>query len=140
MFFRRSKTEVSSPELDMGIIITQEIKNTLNKVYQFINILNDHEINLLTIGDDESGATIQVREFNIQSLDIVNKWLNRSITKVKRVSWVQIEITGHDNDGDYRSAKFEFKHELGDAFLYICDNSPIAETPLHQLLLVSHLS
>ncbi len=140
MFFNRKKSETNEPTKAYLAARLLEIKKILGPAYQLLSVLEDVEINLLTIGKDEFGATIQVRDRDTTTSDNVIIWLNRSIHKVKKVSWVEIEITGHDIDGDYRSLQFQLASELGEAFLTICNNAPLHETPIDQLILVQLLS
>lgn len=138
MFERKSKLEKPNSK---GIVVTEYINEEMSRVYSMLNTLEGkRQIELLTIGDDENGATIQVRASRVDCADEINSWLSRSIRKVERISWVEIEITGYDSDGDHRNGKVKFPNELGDAFLFICDSKPFNETPLHQLLMVSTLS
>ena len=117
----------------------EDIKAKLGDVYEYMRGLKDKKIELLTIGDDEVGGSIQIRLSDLRNHWQINPWLVRSVEKVKKISWVHIEITGHDVDGDYRSKKFEFKDLLGKQFLDVCWNAPMNETPLHHLLTIEYL-
>ncbi len=135
MFFKKSQNK--KPQIDTN---RDEVKKILSLIPPLLAILDDVEINVLTIGNDEFGATVQVRDRGIATPDNISIWLSRSIHKIKKVSWVEIEIDGHDCDGDYRSRKFQFDRELGDALLNMCYDAPGGETPIDQLILLIHLS
>jgi len=137
VFFKKSKVKAAKGDsVDNEIII----KETFSKISQFMNILKEKHINLLTIGDDQFGATIQVRANKIIDNAEIDTWLARSVDKVKRVSWVQIEISGHDFDWDYRNKQFDMHDAAGSAFLDMCKTSTLHETPIHKLMLVLRLS
>lgn len=118
----------------------EEIKVILGGVYEYRRTLKDFKIELLAIGDDEHGGSVQVRLNDLKHPEQIVPWLNRAIKKVKKVSWVHIEMSGHDEDGDYHSRKFEFSRKLGADFLEVCATAAIDNTPLHQILTIEYLS
>ena len=132
MFSRKSKITED--------VATAELNQMVSRIYEFARILKVKDINLLSIGDDEFGATIQVRQHEIKSFDSINSWISRSANKVKEVSWVEVEIKGYDSESDYRSKSFKFNKHVGELFLIICNNAAINNTPIHHLLTITHLS
>lgn len=101
----------------------KEVRHIISQASNFIGHLCDKKIELLAIGDDEFGATIQVRVWKLDNMYQFEEWLEKSRRKIKRMSWVQIEVSGHDHDGDYRSKKFKFENEVGNRFLIMCSQA-----------------
>jgi len=113
-FFNKKKLE--SP-------MTSEVEHIISQTFEFFSKLRDKKIELLCIGDDEYGATIQIRADNLNNEHQFDEWLEKSKRKVKRISWVHIEVCGHDYEGDYRSKKFRFDGPVGQRFLTLCEKT-----------------
>lgn len=142
MFGRKSKSKQAiKKSKDNDIIVTKYIDDKMSKIYNMIQRFpNGYIINLLAIGKDENDVTLQIRANKLNCIADLNAWIYRSVRKIEKLSWVEISIIGHDEDGDYCSRTFEFNDVIGDAFLCICYNAPVNETPLHKLLMVHALS
>ena len=102
MFWSKRKEPVPKPSGEQRAATAfDRYKSEVLSVIPYVNRLY-----IAAVGDDSGGNSVHVTGWarDGQPFD-VGWWTERVHRKVARLSFVRIEASGHDSDGDYRSVE-----------------------------------